>query len=153
VESICFIFASCYSASMKSHESLKALLELPEMSSLGSAQERAAFIAVHIERRTVREAAQKVGVSKSQISNLVTLFLAKLGAKVQELERKRVPLSKEYVERRDALRRHLYELQEESGSDDFLDVNNTKIGNFSPGGVSREDWAEAVGLPLNDLDE
>src|ERR1700688_4357723 len=88
---------------MKSHESLKALLELPEMSSVGSAQERAAFIAVHIERRTVRETAQTVGVSKSQIPNLATLFLAKLGAKVRELERKRVPLSKEYVERRDAL--------------------------------------------------
>jgi len=138
---------------MKSHESLKAFLELPEMLSVGSAQERAAFIALHIERRTVRETAETVGVSKSQISNLVTLFLAKLSAKVQGLERKRVPLSKEYIERRDALRRYLYELQEESGSDDFSDVDNTKIGNFRPGAVSREDWAEARGLPLNELDE
>jgi hypothetical protein len=138
---------------MKSRELLKAFLELPEMSSVGSLQERSAFIALRIEKRTVREAAQTIGVSKSQVPNLATLFLAKLGAKMQELERKPLPLSKEYVERRDALRRYLYELQEESGSDEFSDVDDRKIGNFSPGRVSREDWAEVRGLPLKDLDK
>ena len=137
---------------MRSRESLKAFLELPEMSSVGSAQERAAFVAVHIEGRTVRETAQTIGVSKSQVSNLASLFLTKLGAKMRELERKRSPLSKEYAERRDALRGHLYELQEESGSDDSgLDL--TTIGRFRDDGGSREDLAEAFGTPLGDLDD
>jgi hypothetical protein len=138
---------------MKSRESLKALINLPEMSSVGSTQERAAFTAIHIEGWTVREAAQVIGVSKSQVPNLATLFLAKLGAKIKELERKRTPLSNEYVECREALRRYLYELQDESGSEDFAGVDDTKIGNFRPGATSREDWAECRGLPLNDLDE
>jgi hypothetical protein len=138
---------------MKSRESLKALLELPEMSSVGSAQERVAFVAIYIEGRTVRETAQTIGVSKSQVPNLASLFVAKLGAKMKELERKRLPLSSDYVEKRDALRNHLYKLQEESGSEDFADINDIKIGTFEPGAVSREDWVEVRGLPLNDSDE
>jgi hypothetical protein len=138
---------------MNTGESLKELLLLSEMSSVGSPQERAAFISVYIDGQTVRETARTISTSKSQVSNLAALFVAKLGAKMQELERKRTPLSKEYVERRDALRRHLYELQEESGSDDFSDIDDRKIGNFSPGSVSREDWAEVRGLPLKDSDE
>jgi hypothetical protein len=143
---VCYLFAfGVRLLTMKSSEPLKALLELPEMSSVGNAQERAAFIAVHIDRRTLRETAQMIGVSKSQVTNLATLFLSKLASKMRELERKRLPLSSEYVECRDALRRYLYELQEESGSEDYLNVDDAPI--------SREDWAEMRGLPLNEYDE
>lgn len=138
---------------MKSGESLKALLDLPEMSSVGSTQERVAFILLRIEGRTVRDTAQVLGVSKSQVPNLAMLFLTKLGVKIKELDRKPAPaVSKEYLECRDALRHHLYELQDESGSVDYA-TGGHKIGNFSPGSVSREDWAEARGLLLNDLYE
>jgi hypothetical protein len=150
-----FAFCSPYVilSAMKSRELLKALLDLPEMSSVGSTQERVAFISLHIEGRTVRETAQMIGVSKSQVPNLATLFLTKLGAKIQEFERKRIPLSKKYLECRDALQRYLYELQDESGSNDFSDLDSRKIGTFNPGSVSREDWSEVRGLPLNDRDE
>ena len=95
---------------MKSRESLKALIELPEISSVGSAEERAAFIAIHIDQRTVRETAQAIGVSKSQVPNLAALFLGKLGTKMKELERKRLPVSKEYLELRGNLLGQLHEL-------------------------------------------
>ena len=137
---------------MKSRESVRALLQLPEMCMLGSAQERAAFIALRIDGQTVREAGQAIGVSKSQVTNLATLFQDKLAARILDLERKRLPVSKEYLELRRALLEHLHELQEESGSDDDW-YGGHKIGNFSPGSVSREDWAEVRGIPLRDPDE
>jgi transposase-like protein len=137
---------------MKSRESLKALLQLPEMCMVGSAQERAAFTALRIQGQTIREAAQAIGVSKSQVSNLADLFQGKLATKMMELDRKRLPVSKEYLELRRALFIYLHELQEVSGSDDY-GFNDTKIGNFSPGSVSREDWAEVRGIPLKDSDE
>ena len=137
---------------MKSRESVRALLQLPEMCMVGSAQERAAFIAFRIDGQTVREAGQAIGVSKSQVTNLATLFQDKLAARILDLERKRLPVSKEYLELRRALLEHLYELHEESGSDDDW-YGGHKIGNFSPGSVSREDWAEVRGIPLRDPDE
>lgn len=119
---------------------------------VGSAQERAAFIALRIDGQTVREAGQAIGVSKSQVTNLATLLQDKLAARILDLERKRLPVSKEYLELRRALLEHLHELQEESGSDDDW-YGGHKIGNFSPGNVSREDWAEVRGIPLRDPDE
>jgi hypothetical protein len=122
------------------------------MSVVGSAQEWAAFIALRIERQTVRQVAQAIGVSKSQVTNLAALFQDKLATRMIDLERKRHPLSKEYLELRGALLNQLHELQEESGSDDDW-YGGHKIGNFSPGSVSREDWAEATGTPVRDPDE
>jgi hypothetical protein len=119
---------------------------------VGSAQERAAFIALRIEGQSVRVAGQAIGVSKSQVTNLATLFQDKLAARILDLERKRLPVSKEYLELRHALLEHLYELQEESASDDDW-YGGHKIGNFSPGSVSREDWAEVRGTPHGDPDE
>jgi hypothetical protein len=138
---------------MKSRESLRALLQLPEVSMVGSAQERAAFIALRVDGQTVREAGQAIEVSKSQVTNLATVFQDKLAARILDLERKRLPVSKEYLEVRRALLHHLHELQEESGSDDDDWYGGHKIGNFSPSIVSREDWAEARGTPLRDPDE
>lgn len=137
---------------MKSRESLRALLQLPELCMVGSAQERAAFITLRIGQQTVREAGQAIGVSKSQVTNLASLFEGKLAARILDLEKKRLPVSKEYLELRRALLDHLHELQEDSGSDDDW-YGGHKIGNFSPGSVSREDWAEVRGIPLRDLDE
>jgi hypothetical protein len=68
------------------------------------------------------------------------------------LARKRTPVSKEYLDLRGALLNHLTDLEEESGSSD-QGIEAEKIGNFRPGGVSREDWAEARGTPLSDPDE
>jgi hypothetical protein len=137
---------------MKSRESVRALVQLPEMCMVGSAQERAAFIALRIDGQTVREAGQVIGVSKSQVTNLATQFQDKLAARILNLERKRLPVSREYLELRRTLIEHLHELQEESGSDDDW-YSGQKIGNFSPGSVSREDWAEVRGIPLRDPDE
>jgi len=44
-------------------------LQTPELSTVGSAQERAAFISFRLDRRTVREVGQAIGVSKSQVTN------------------------------------------------------------------------------------
>jgi len=137
---------------MKSREPLKALLQLAETCMVGNAQERAAFIALHINGQTLREAGKAIRVSKSQVMNLATLFQDKLAARMQDMERKRLPVSKEYLELRRALLDHLHELQEESGSDDS-GIDDTKIGNFSPSNTNREDWAEATGMPLRDPDE
>jgi len=120
---------------------------------VGSTQERAAFIALRIDGQTVREAGQAIGVSKSQVTNLATVFQDKLAARILDLERKRLPVSKEYLELRRALLHHLHELREESGSDEDDWYGGHKIGNFSPDGVSREDWAEVRGTPLRDPDE
>lgn len=37
-------------------EQFKALMQVPELSTVGTTQERAAFAALHIDGRTVREA-------------------------------------------------------------------------------------------------
>lgn len=119
---------------------------------VGSPQERAAFIALRIEGQTVREAAQAIRVSKSQVSNLAALFQDKLATRMKDVERKRLPVSKEYLELRRALLDHLHQLEEENGSNDDW-YGGHKIGNFVPGSVSREDWAEVTGTPLRDPDE
>jgi len=129
---------------MTTPELLKAFLELPEVCTVGRTQERAAFIAVHIERRTIREACEAIGVSKSQVKNLADLFQTKLTTRVSDLGRKRTPVSKEYGELHRALLDQLGKLQEESGSTDY-DYDDYKL--------SREDWAEVTGTPLRDPDE
>ena len=71
--------------SMTLVELLGAFVQVPELSSVGSAQDRAAFIAVRIEVRTVRDVGRAIGVSKSQIPNLVDRFQEKLAARMMEL--------------------------------------------------------------------
>ncbi len=119
---------------------------------VGSAQERAAFLALRVEGQTVREAGQAIGVNKSQVTNLADVFQGKLARRMMDLDRKRLPVSQEYFELRRALRAHLYELEEESGSDDDW-YGGHKIGNFSPDSGSREDLAELTRTPLTDPDE
>jgi hypothetical protein len=86
------------------------------------------------------------------VSNLAALFQDKLAARILDLERKRLPVSKQYLELRRARLEHLYELQEESGSDD-PGIDLTKVGHFRYDGGSREDLAEAFGTPLREIDE
>jgi hypothetical protein len=129
-------------------EQLKAFLQVPELSTVGSAQERAAFIAIRMEGLTVREAGQAIGVSKSQIKNLADLFQAKLAARIMELRRKRVGGSPEYRCLYQGLYERLCEVREESGSDDY--VYEHKVGNFDPQATSQEDWAEMRGTSLSD---
>ncbi len=50
---------------MSALELLKTFLQTPELSTVRSAQERTAFIAFHLDRRTVREVGQAIGVSKN----------------------------------------------------------------------------------------
>lgn len=137
---------------MTTPELLKAFLALPEMCMVGSAQERAAFTALYIERRTVREAGEAFGVSKSQVPNLAGMFQMKLASRIAELARK--PVSKEYRELYLALLDQLGKLQEESGSfDEDGWYGGHKIGDFNPSNGSREDRAEATGTLLRDPDE
>jgi hypothetical protein len=114
---------------------LRKFLVVPELSGVGSAQERGAFVALHIERRTVREAAEAIGVSKSQVPNLANVFQAKLGAKIGELRRKRIAGSPEYRAAFAALRDRLLELADESGSYDW-DWDG-KVGHFRYNGGTR----------------
>jgi hypothetical protein len=137
---------------MNPGELLKAFLQVPELSTVGSAQERAAFIAIRAEGRTVREAAQAIGVSKSQVANLADLFQTKLATRMMELRRKRTAGSEEYRILYKDLHGRLGELQEESGSEDDW-VGGEKIGSFNAGKMSREDRAEAMGTSLRDPDE
>lgn len=121
-------------------------MNVPELSAVGCAQERAAFIALQVEGRTIREAAEALGVSKSQVANLSNLFQAKVAAKIGELRRKRFGGSPEYKAAFIALRDRLYEIAEENGSDDYdWDYSNSK--------PSREDLAEAFGLPNPRFDD
>ena len=76
---------------MITDELLKEFLNVPELSAVGSAQERAAFIAIRLEGRTVHEAGQAIGVSKSQVTNLADLFQTKLATRMMELRRKGIP--------------------------------------------------------------
>ena len=124
---------------MHSAELLRDFVNVPELSTVGSAQERAAFVALHVEGRTVREAAEALGVSKTQVPNLASLFQAKIAAKIGELQRKHVGGSSEYKAAFTALRDRLYKLADESGSDDYDFDSDWEL--------SREDMAECFGLP------
>jgi len=126
---------------MKPGELLKAFLEVPELSTVGSAHERAAFIAIRIEGRTVREAAEAIGVSKSQITNLADLFQAKLATKVMQSRTG----SEEYRVLYRRLQERLWEVQEANGTEDYDDPGEFKM--------SREDYAEVTGTPFRDPDE
>lgn len=123
---------------MYSAQLLRAFVNVPELSAVGSAQERAAFIALHVEGRTTREAAEALGVSKSQVANLCNLFQAKVAAKIGELQRKHIGGSPEYKAAFTALRDRLYQIAEENGSDDYdWDDSSSKL--------SWEDLAECFG--------
>jgi hypothetical protein len=123
---------------MDSAKLFRVFVNVPELSAVGSAQERAAFIALHVEGRTIRESAGALGVSKSQVANLSNLFQAKVAARIGELQRKRVGGSPEYKAAFIALRDRLYEIAEENGADYDWDYSNSK--------TSREDLAECFGL-------
>jgi hypothetical protein len=125
---------------MSSTELLRAFVNVPELSAVGSAQERAAFIALQVEGRSIRVAAEALGVSKSQVANLSNLFQAKVAAKISELYRNHIGGSPEYKAAFIALRDRLYEIAEENGSDDF----DWDYSDWKP---SREDLAECFGLP------
>jgi len=134
----------------KTVELLKAFLRVPELSTVGSAQERAAFVAIRLDGRTVRETGEAIGVSKSQVTNLAEMFQEKLATRMMELKRKQI--SGEYRTLYRALHNQLLELFAASGSDDDWEDGH-KVGNFRPGALSREDRAEAMGAPLRDPDE
>jgi hypothetical protein len=134
-------------------ELLKAFLQVPELSTVGSAQERAAFIAIRLNGRTVREAGQAIGVSKSQVTNLADLFQAKLARRMMELRKNWIAVSAEYR----TLYQDLYEqlawlrVVHETDGDWW---GGHKVGNFDTTAISREDWAEVTGTRLrNDPDE
>jgi len=101
------------------------------------------FIALHVEKRTVREAGTAIGVSKSQVTNLANLFQAKLNSRILELQRKGIGGSPEYKAAFCALQDRLYELREESGSDAW-DWDG-RIGHFKDSAGCREDLAECFG--------
>ncbi|HEX2712392.1 MAG TPA: helix-turn-helix domain-containing protein [Candidatus Acidoferrales bacterium] len=127
----------------------KALLQVPELSTVGTAQERAAFIALRIDGRTVREAGELVGVSKSHVTNLADRFQAKLIKRMMELRRKPTSAcSAEYRKVCGGLYERLCELRD--FGDDWGDY---KIGNFKPDAASQEDWAEMRGMTLKFEDE
>jgi hypothetical protein len=122
-------------------------VNVPELSAVGTAQERAAFIALQVEGRTVRGTAEALGVSRSQVANLCSLFQAKVAAKIGELYRKRISGSHEYKAAFAALRDRLYELAEDSGSSD----SDWDDSNWRP---SREDLAECFGAqPIPRFDD
>ena len=122
-------------------------LQAPELSTVGSPQERAAFIALRIEGRTVREAGQAIGVSKSNVANLAGLFQAKLTKRMMEMRRGTATWSTEY-------RRLNTELLELMPFDDGDWLGGHKVGNFDTGAASQEDWAEMRGTSLReDMDE
>lgn len=116
---------------MTPQELLRLLLKTPELSTVGSFQERAAFIALRIDCRTVRDAGQAVGISKSNVRNLADLFQAKLRKKVTEARKKgESTWSAEF--------RQLHEEVFELLPDDY-DDGGIMIGEFEPGEMSRED--------------
>jgi hypothetical protein len=118
-------------------ELLKAFLQVPELSTIGTAEERAAFIAVRLEGRTVRDVGQAVGISKSNVKNLADLFQHKLSKKIGEMKKRgAASWSAEYL--------RLYtRLSEILPPEDW--EGGYKIGKFEPNGFSQEDWAEARG--------
>jgi hypothetical protein len=131
---------------MNTPELLRMFLQVPELSSLGSPQERAAFIALRLDGRTVRQAGQAIGVSKSHVQNLANLFEVKLAKKIRQIGNTReARWSPEY--------RRLYEALIADVPRDYDDYGGHKIGNFKPGGLNREDWAEAFGGPSPRFDD
>lgn len=154
LRAFCFFIAQgvFFRVGMDTPELLKAFLQVPELSTVGSAQERAAFIATRLDGRTVREAGQAIGVSKSQVANLADLFQEKLATRIIELRRKRIAVSAEYR----TLYRNLYEqlswLRSVHETDDDW-WGGPKIGKFDTTAVSREDWAECTGTSLRDPEE
>jgi hypothetical protein len=125
---------------MKTHELLQGFLATPELATVGSPQERAAFIALHINKLTVREAGRSIGVSKSHVQNLAAQFETKLRRKVVELSKRgRSTLSAEYAQVHGALLEQVPEDYDDGGE---------KIGDFEPHRLSREDLAEAFGTRL-----
>lgn len=136
---------------MNARELLKEFLQVPELSTVGSAQERAAFIAVRLEARTVRETGQALAVSKSQVTNLAAVFQSKLTTRMMELQKKGRAVSAEYLRLRRELHDQLWALSHESGSDDW--DWDCKIGNFKPNETSREDLAECFGQPSPRFDD
>ena len=73
---------------METPELLRMFLQVPELSTVGSPEERAAFIALRIDGRTVRQAGQAIGVSKSHVQNLANLFEVRLAKKIREIGRR-----------------------------------------------------------------
>ena len=136
---------------MNTVELLKAFLQLPELATVGSAQERAAFIALRIDRRTVRETGQAIGASKSQVTNLEDLFQEKLATRMRELRNGRIAGSAEYQTLSRLLYERLAALAEESGSDDWSSAQT--VGTFKEFAMSQEDLAEATGSCLREPDE
>ena len=122
-------------------------MNVPELSAVGSAQERAAFIALRVQGRTIREAAEALGVSKSQVENLSNLFQDKVAAKIVELQRKHMGGSPEYRAAFIALRDRLYQIAEENGRADWDDWD------YSDWKPSREDLHECFGLPIPRFDD
>jgi hypothetical protein len=118
-------------------EFLKTLLQVPELATVGNPQERAAFVALYIDGRTVRDAGKAIGIGKSNVKNLADLFQAKLRKTIVEMRKKRgCTWSREYQR----LETDLLELMP---PDDF--EGGHKIGNFEPSNMSQEDRAEAMG--------
>ncbi len=127
---------------MTPQELLRLLLKTPELSIVGSPEERAAFIALRIDGLTVRDAGQAIGISKSHVPNLADLFQVKLRRKVIELRYQREStLSVEFRE----LQEELYNLMPPEHED------HVRIGNYEDG-MSREDRAEATGRPYPKFD-
>jgi len=126
------------------HDLFKELMRVPELSTVGSPQERGAFTGLRVEGRTVREVGQAIGVSKSHVTNLADRFQAKLIKRMKELKRK--PPSTCSMEYRNACQ-GLYERLREL-HDFYDDKGLYKIGNFTPGLGSKEDWAECTGINL-----
>lgn len=131
---------------MRSAGLLRTFVNVPELSAVGSARERAAFVALHVEGRTVREAAETLNVSKSEVANLSNLFQTKVAAKISELRRKRISCSLEYKAAFTAISNRLYEMAEENGRHDY----DWDYSNWKP---SREDLAECFGLPIPRFDD
>lgn len=136
---------------MLTPELLRAFVNVPELSAVGSGQERAAFVALHVEGRTIREAAEALGVSKSQVANLSNLFQSKMTAKMGELQRNHIGGSPEYKAAFSALLTRLYQLEDESGSNDWH--WNGKVGHFRYSDGTREDKAECFGQPAPRFDD
>jgi hypothetical protein len=121
---------------MTTPDLLRALIESPELATVGSPKERAAFIGLNLERRTVREASKLAGVSKSGVQSLAQLFQAKLRKRIQKVQAVRpefwsVPFRKAYRELADAIEPD-YE-------------SSHKVGHVDMGHLSNEDLAEAFG--------
>jgi hypothetical protein len=125
-------------------ELLRMLLEAPELSAVGSSQERAAFIALRIDCRTVRDAGEALGISKSNVTNLAVLFMAKLSKRVIETRNKRESTWSVEFRRLHEEVLHLFPYDDEGG---------VTIGDFEPGSMSREDRAEATGRPTSRFDD